>query len=198
MDSTIKNALNNARILIDIPNTLDHDWKIDIKKATATPPVSIKKDLTRLGNMTRKSAGQIYIFRGNQMLLKNIEGFDFQFVWKALKKRDGGIEYYINNSHPLIKKALESNSEDSKELKRIFKIIGETIPIENIIQQYSEEPESLDLRSENNELDKDTIVVAKTIYQSLLSAGYNKDMAIKQILKTQPFDQYPQLIEYFK
>ena len=35
----------NARILIDIPNRLDHEWKIDIKKATATPSLRIRKDL---------------------------------------------------------------------------------------------------------------------------------------------------------
>lgn len=46
----------NARILVDIPNRLDHDWKIDIKKATATPSIAVRKDLVRLGKMTRKAA----------------------------------------------------------------------------------------------------------------------------------------------
>ena len=37
----------NARILIDISNQLDHEWKIDIKKATASPSVKVRKDLVK-------------------------------------------------------------------------------------------------------------------------------------------------------
>ena len=31
-----------ARIMIDIPNSLDNDWKIDVKKSVARPPHQIK------------------------------------------------------------------------------------------------------------------------------------------------------------
>src|SRR5690606_1347637 len=68
----------NARILIDIPNKLDHEWKIDIKKATATPPFLVRKDLIRLGKLTRKTAGAVHRFRGNQIMLDDtIKSFDF-------------------------------------------------------------------------------------------------------------------------
>ena len=93
----------NARILIDIPNKLDHLWKIDIKKATATPSISIRKDLVRLGKMTRLAAANIYRFRGNQIILDDsIRSFDFQSVWKASKLRDGSVKYYVNQKHPII------------------------------------------------------------------------------------------------
>jgi len=189
----------NARILIDIPNKLDHLWKIDIKKATATPSISIRKDLVRLGKMTRLAAANIYRFRGNQIMLDDsITSFDFQSVWKASKLRDGSVKYYINQDHPIIAQALESENISKNDLKGILNLIGNTTPVESIIQNYSENPESLELRSDNNVLEEGTILLAKLMFDSLLQSGISNDFALKQIFHIQPFNEYPQLIEYLK
>lgn len=189
----------NARILIDIPNKLDHLWKIDIKKATATPSISIRKDLVRLGKMTRLAAANIYRFRGNQIMLDDsFTSFDFQSVWKASKLRDGSVKYYINQEHPIIGRLLESDNISKNDLKGILNLIGNTTPIESIIQNYSENPESLELRSENIELEEGTILLAKLMFGSLLQTGLSNDFALKQIFHIQPFNEYPQLIEYLK
>ena len=189
----------NARILIDIPNKLDHDWKIDIKKATATPSVAIRKDLVRLGKMTRLSAGNVYRFRGNEILLDDsISSFEFQPIWKATKKRDGAFDYYINEEHPIVKKSLEAEVISKKDVKTILRLIGETTPVEAIIQNYSENPESVELRDEQKELEPGTIQLAKLMFDSLLKSGISNEIAIKQILNIQPFNEYPQLIEYLK
>ena len=189
----------NARILIDIPNKLDHDWKIDIKKATATPSVSIRKDLIRLGKMTRLAAAKIYRFRGNQIMLDDsISSFDFQPLWKATKQRDKVINYYINQEHPIITKYLENDSISKKDFKSILKLIGKTTPLESIIQNYSENPECLELRGENIELDDGTIQLAKMMFDSLKQTGVSNELAIKQILNIQPFNEFPQLLEYLK
>lgn len=187
----------NARILIDISNKLDHEWKIDIKKATASPSVKVRKDLVRLGKMTRLAAGNVYRFRGNQVMLDDsITSFDFQPVWKATKKRDGAFDYYINKEHPVLKKSLENDTVDKKDLNTILKIIGETTPVEAIIQNYSEHPESVELRSDHKELEEGTIKLAKLMFNSIKQSGVSSDIAVKQILNIEPFNEYPQLIEY--
>lgn len=188
----------NARILVDIPNNLDHDWKIDIKKATATPSISVRKDLVRLGKMTRKAAGAVHRFRGNQIMLDDsIKSFDFQPVWKARKSRDGARYYYINEEHSLIKSLLEKETVSSSEFKSTLKLICETTPVESIIQFHSEEPESHELRDIQTEPDSGTIELAKMMYRSLKSSGLDRELAIKQIFNIEPFNQYTQLIEYF-
>ncbi|MFB6343860.1 ATP-binding protein [Saccharicrinis sp. FJH62] len=188
----------NARILIDISNQLDHEWKIDIKKATASPSLAVRKDLIRLGKMTRLAAGNVYRFRGNQVMLDDsIKSFDFQPVWKATKKRDGAFDYYINEEHPILNNILSKDVIEKKDLKSIFKLIGETTPVEAIIQNYSENPESVELRDEHKELEQGTIQLAKLMYDSLLQSGISKEIAVKQILNIEPFNEYPQLIEYF-
>jgi len=189
----------NARILIDIPNKLDHDWKIDIKKATATPSINIRKDLVRLGKMTRQSAAKIYRFRGNQVMLDDsISSFNFQPIWKATKQRDGAIKYYISKDNPLIKRVLELDNISKDDVNTILKLIGETTPVEAIIQNYSEKPESLELRDNDKELEQGTIDLAQLMFSSLIKSGISKDIAIKQIFTIQPFNEYPQLIEYLK
>lgn len=187
----------NARILVDIPNTLDHDWKIDIKKATATPSVSVRKDLIRLGKLTRREAGQLHRFRGNQLRLEGENnGLSFQPVWKARKERDDSRHYYINTDHPLIARSLEKETISKSELKTLLKLIGETTPVEAIIQYHSEEPESHELRDQQRDLEQVTIELAKQLFNSLQASGVSGEIAVKQILNIEPFNLYPQLIEY--
>jgi hypothetical protein len=188
----------NARILIDIPNKLDHEWKIDIKKATATPSITVRKDLIRLGKLTRSKAGSIHRFRGNQIMLDDsIEAFDFQSVWKARKTRDNARYYYINTDHSLIKKLIEQDTVSKKQFKTALKLIGDATPVESIIQYHSEEPESHEIRENGLEHDQGTIDVAKMMYSSLKSQGLNRETAIKQIFNIEPFNQYPELNQYF-
>jgi len=189
----------NARILVDIPNKLDHDWKIDIKKATATPSLNVRKDLNRLGKMTRKAAGAVHRFRGNQILLDDsIKSFNFQPGWKAQKSRDNARHYYVNKEHPVIKNLLEKESISASEFKTALKLISDTIPVEAIIMYQSEEPESHELRDNQKEPDAGTIELAKMMYSSLKSSGMAREMAIKQIFHIEPFNLYTQLTEYFE
>jgi len=188
----------NARILIDIPNNLDHEWKIDIKKATATPSFTVRKDLIRLGKMTRSRAAAIHKFRGNQIMLDDsIKSFDFQPVWKARKTRDAR-HYYINEEHPIVIDLLTREHISSKELKRLLKLIGETAPVESIIQYHSEEPESHELRDANKGLDQATIEVAILMFDSLKKQGVSREIGLKQIFNIEPFNQFPELEQYLQ
>jgi hypothetical protein len=189
----------NARILVDIPNSLDHDWKIDIKKATATPSIAVRKDLVRLGKMTRKAAGDVHIFRGNLIMLDDsIKSFDFQPLWKAKKSRDDVRHYYVNEEHAIIKSLIEKESISTSEFRSALKLIGKTTPVEAIVQYHSEEPESHELRDNTTEPDSGTIELARMMYNSLKLSGMDRELAIKQIFNIEPFNQYKQLIEYFE
>jgi hypothetical protein len=188
----------NARILIDIPNNLDHEWKIDIKKATATPSFTVRKDLIRLGKMTRSRAAAIHKFRGNQIMLDDtIKSFDFQPVWKARKTRDTR-NYYINEEHPIVSDLLTREQITNKDLKRLLKLIGETAPVESIIQYHSEEPESHELRDANKALDQATIEVATMMFESLKKQGVSREISLKQIFNIEPFNQFPELEQYLQ
>jgi hypothetical protein len=189
----------NARILVDISNELDHEWQIDIKKATATPPVQLKKDLKRLATLTRTKAGEIYRFRGKQLQLRDTGNqLPFQSLWKAKKGREDGLSYYINDDHSLIKAFLSQDSISKSDFKRVLKVIGETTPVEAIIQYHSEDPECHELREMDSEPSPEHIDFAKKIFSELKQQGFARERAVQQILNIEPFQSYPQLEEYLK
>ena len=53
-----------ARIQLDIPNHMDAEWEIDVKKSRATPPHAIQQELKRLATATRSKAAAVYRHRG--------------------------------------------------------------------------------------------------------------------------------------
>src|SRR3546814_5537685 len=53
-----------ARIRLDIPNNADIDWKIDIRKSTARPPIALRSWLVRLAEETRSRSRRAFAHRG--------------------------------------------------------------------------------------------------------------------------------------
>ena len=184
-----------ARISIDFPNELDHIWDLDIKKSSARPPGNIRKDLLRLGSLARKQSAQVYNFRG-QALSRNpdLPDFDFQGVWSSDQLRDGSISYHINRHHPVLVAATESGST-SAALETILRLIEKNLPVETILYYHNENPAANELRNADLELDPSVIKLGKLIFNKLLVQGFSAEVALKQILNIEPFNQYPQLIE---
>ncbi len=186
-----------ARICVDFPNDLDHDWKLDIKKSTASPPPNLQKDLMRLGLLARAESGAVYKHRGTR-LGRNPELPDFQMkpIWESIQKRDGPIVYQINREHPLIALMLKKECVDKADFRRLLSLVETSIPIETIIHFQSENPTLHELREPYKEMDNATLQLAKKIYDSLIIAGTSREIAIKQILALEPFNHFPELAEY--
>ena len=56
-----------ARISIDIDQTMDAAWDIDVRKSRARPPSGLKDDLVRISRATRKRASEVYRHRGQRL-----------------------------------------------------------------------------------------------------------------------------------
>ncbi|BAU51890.1 ATP-binding protein [Mucilaginibacter gotjawali] len=188
-----------ARLSIDFTNDQDHEWVLDIKKSTAKPPVELRKDLARLGSLAVKESAKVYNFRGT-VLKRNPElpEFEFQPVWKAEKTREDGISYTINRAHPVIKQLTGDDSEEKSNISQLLKLIEKNIPIETIIYYQSEDPGIHELRTSGTAPDDAVIALAVKLFDALIKQGVGNEIAVKQILNIEPFNQYPQLIEYLK
>ena len=93
---------------------------------------------------------------------------------------------------------LNKESITKHELKRVLSLIGKTTPVESIIQYHSEEPESHELRDSSRELDQGTIELAILMFKSLMAQNISPELAIKQIFNIEPFNQYPELVQFLK
>jgi len=84
-----------ARVRVDIPNSLDHLWTLDVKKSAAYPPGVVRAVMKRILGRIADTSRRVYTFRGRRT---NIE---HEYAWKRLATRDG-YSYSINREHPLI------------------------------------------------------------------------------------------------
>lgn len=178
-----------ARIRIDIGNETDSEWKIDVRKSVAVPPISIQKEIKRIAATARKESSKVYRHRGKKIARK---GKKEQFyVWHQ-NVRKGKLGYAINRNHPLIKDLL---STDPK-VKQLLNLIEETIPVPMIISDYSEKSEDMLSPYEGKSTDGFDDMI-KTLFDMYISFGCTAEEAIENIASTEPFIYTPEKIALF-
>ena len=83
---TKEEAHRLARIRLDIPNSADAEWKIDIRKSTASPPVGSRPHLTRLAEDTRARARRCSPTAGSRLPVSG--GRPVAQAWRAEHSRE--------------------------------------------------------------------------------------------------------------
>lgn len=121
-----KDELNKlARVRVDIPNTLDYMWSIDIKKSSATLPDIIKKNMYVAIYDSILSSESVHTHRGRKEKKKG----DVDYVWERLKVRDG-YEYVINREIPQLMLLAETlDDKQVKLLNSFIKTLEDAFPV---------------------------------------------------------------------
>lgn len=121
-----KDELNKlARVMVDIPNSLDYMWSIDIKKSTATLPDIIRRNMYNAVYESVLSSESVHTYRGRKEKKKE----DVDYIWERVKVRDG-YEYVINRQIPQLKMLEETLDEKQiKMLERIISTLEESFPV---------------------------------------------------------------------
>lgn len=186
------------RISIDIPNEADHDWGIDIMKSTAKIPVQLKKQLTELVSKARKRSLEVFAYRGtpSARVPRNQQAASIEPIWQA-KNTAQGQSYHINRSHPLIKHLLEQSGDNANLLSSAFKAIENTVPVQRIWLDVTEkEGVSTAQFTEEQETEMSDLMVR--FYNSLINKGYSPEAAKNYISCSEPYSNFPHLIEALK
>lgn len=179
-----------ARIQVDIPNSLDDEWAIDVRKARANPPKAIRGELKRIAKLARQTAADIYRHRGKIVARKHSS--PDMFIW--LNRRKHGKQFYkINRDHPLVKDALNSQKNGSGKLAALLRYLEETVPIPLIVINQRDNPddEPIPFHGSSSE---DVMDVMEEIFESLLRSGLSIDKVLDRLAVMDPFDRYPELI----
>ncbi len=124
-----KDELNKlARVMVDIPNSLDYMWSIDIKKSNATLPDIIKKNMYSSVYESVLSSESVHVFRGRKEKKKE----DIEYIWERIQVRDG-YQYEINRKIPQIRLLEETlNDYQIKMLDSIINVIEESFPVNSL------------------------------------------------------------------
>ncbi len=179
-----------ARIRLDIPNSADADWKIDIRKSSARPPLHLRGWLTMLAEDTRGRARKAFAHRGKPALFGNKQLIE---AWKVVHSPDG-IRYRIDPEHPSVRAVLDDAGELLPQVKAMLRVIEETVPIQRI---WIDTAEGNDVPKSGFDKapDKDVLEVLTIMYRSLVEKkGYSPEAARSQLCRTEPFNSYLALV----
>lgn len=179
-----------ARIQVDLPNSMDQEWHLDVRKSRAQPPGPLKDDFKRIAKVTRDRAVAVYRHRGKKLAPTNPG--DFLLPWNRELKL-GKIYYRVNLEHPLIQEILKVNEPYRGMLKSFLRLIEETVPVPLIAIDHSEQPEEQAAPFENAS-SKEIQNIIKKIYTALVNAGYSDKAARERISSMEPFQNFPELI----
>ena len=123
-----------ARVQVDIPNTLDDLWALDVKKSTAYPPEAVRAGLTQVVEQIADTSRRVYKFRGHRAS-KDPE----TRIWERVKLRDG-IEYRINRGHPLTQGVREGlEGADQQLFEAFLRAAALALPVDAIYADMASE-----------------------------------------------------------
>ncbi len=179
-----------ARIQVDLPNSMDHEWELDVTKSKARPPYLLRDELTRIGEYTRNRARHVYAYRGAKLIPNQDQ--ERVFLWEQVSQHNR-VSYRINREHPLVQKVCATSS-DVPKVSALFRLIEETMPIPLITITEREKPDLTTGPFETTK-DKETLEVMRQILAALRSSGLSKNDSIKRLGSMEPFPQFPQLLQ---
>lgn len=180
-----------ARIRLDIPNSADADWKIDIRKSTARPPVYLRTWLTTLAEETRSRARRAFAHRGKPTLLGKTQIIE---AWRA-EKLASGIRYRIDPEHPAVRAVLDDAGAMLPQIKAMLRVIEETVPVQRIWIDTAENKDTPSTGFDQTPSDE-ILGYLTTLYRVYLTKkGYSPAAARAHLRVTEPFHAFPSLVD---
>ena len=168
-----------ARVRIDMPNGLDADWKIDVKKASAQPPYQVKERLRRIIEKFGATSKRVYTARGWKLVEENPLP-----VWNRLQNKNE-ISYRINESHPLLIDFMSRLPQEMKsKFQHLVEITGATLPIDALFADFGGESHNVSSNTTSNDALRYAV---ETTYEGLLSTGFSEDAVATMMQVAEPF-----------
>ncbi|MBF0340326.1 MAG: ATP-binding protein [Magnetococcales bacterium] len=188
---TKEEAYRLARIRLDIPNSADADWKIDIRKSIARPPVQVRLELIRLAEDTRSRARRVFAHRGKTVRLGDKQ--PVVEVWRA-EHFQGGMRYRIDPAHPAVRTVLEEAGPLMPQIKTMLRILEETIPVQRIWLDTTEGRETPRTGFAGDPPGEIKAILDVMFQNMVVRKGLSPALARERLLHTEPFQNYPDLV----
>lgn len=175
-----------ARVRVDIPNSLDSIWEIDIKKSTASLPHFIKKNLTDIVINTVGRSERVYKYRG-----RNVQNDSLIHVWNPIDDR-GKLQYQINPNLPILR-MLEKHLDDEGAglFETFLRMLEDTFPYADVYYRMAKtEVNVTEPALENN----DVYLMAEQMIQQVEAMNADVSLFINTMDKMDFFISYPEVV----
>jgi hypothetical protein len=142
-----KEELNKlVRVQIDIPNSLDHLWAINVHKSQVTPPEVVRKELKKIIQRISGAGKQVYRRKATKLQSRNLTP-----VW-AREVVDGKISYAVNENHPLVNDLIQSvPSNIQGKVGSCLKLIAQSFPKDVYYNDIADD--SVEIKIGNDDVD---------------------------------------------
>lgn len=180
-----------ARIRLDIPVDQDLDWKIDIKKATARPPVHLRDWLVHIAEITRGKARNVFAYRGERSATAGTS--EIQSIWQC-DSSTGGMKYSIDLHNPTVAAVVDSLGPEKKSVISLLKLIQETVPVQRIWLDTELDKDTPLNRFKSEPSDEVRAVLHDLFSVMTTLQGMTAEQARLSLSKTDPFQDYPELV----
>lgn len=127
-----------ARVQVDMPTALDHLWKIDVKKASAAPPLVVRQRLKAVIDNIAGASNRVYTAKGAQIRDANLTPFWIRRVNK------NEISYELNRSHPTFSGFAQTlDDQQARRLEAMMAVIERSFPVDALFSDVAGKPEHL-------------------------------------------------------
>lgn len=179
----------NTRIRVDIPNTLDDIWSIDIKKQQASIPKQILQRLKKAIDEALDFSVRQQTYRGRTEKIND----KIDYIWDRKRGRNNTFFYLINRDSNLFKFIREKmTEEDYNYLEILLTEIEKNLPIQQLYIDKSNE--SIAAPEETNERLDDVYQMAVTLATSMMSIRSDGwEAIINDLMNSEPWCKYPSI-----
>ena len=165
-----------TRVQVDIPNSFDELWTLDIKKSVAYPPEAIRKRLKELIPHFANTSKKTLTYPGRKQTTKG-----FVPLWMRIEPHHGVFRYELNMEHPVIQSLSSRLAEDDQRyFQMLLSLFGDALPFESIYADMC-----ADRRGGDEEIIANLIEIATNLVEVT-------GLSVDQILNIDPIVRYPQ------
>ena len=168
-----------CRVRIDMPNELDDEWKIDVKKSSAQPPPRVRARLRGIIETIGATSKRVYTARGRKLITDSRLP-----VWQRVQDKNE-IAYRLNAEHPVFADFTRRlPAELQSDFLQVMALASSSIPVDALFADISSDPEKVG----GNKLSEDELRrIVETTFRQLSSGGLSAKDICDMLQVTEPF-----------
>ena len=167
-----------ARVRIDMSNVMDEEWLIDVKKASARPPLAVRERLQRLVTELGGPSRTIFTKRGRKLHGNPIA------IWQRVLS-DNQITYRLNAENPSIAAFTAMLSDPQhREFDILLQAISAGLPTDALFADLAGSPETV------KAVDLTDEVLVRLVHEtvtSLRDKGFDLEATMEMCRVAEPF-----------
>ena len=178
-----------ARIRVDIPNTLDDLWTLDIKKSSALPPAEVRKNLEIIINQIAERSKRTWTFRGK----KEVNDTETH-IWNRMKNKQGGYYYEINREHPFVQQLVKVDPSLKMSIYALLQQIELGLPLNQLYVDLNNDEQI------TNDNEQSIVDVKKSLEAMITMCAEEQEKCelLDAVVHIEPYSLYSDVVEELK